>query len=216
MGLRVRNKTKCQLEAEQAYLLDFALAPVGVEALEKAELVVVVDQRGGLLVVGIQASANDRNVVVLAAGEGLAGDVVDHGDLGRPVGLVVHTAGGDVDEATADAPGQNVLGALEEKHGVQLLADAGEHGLEALGLALGAGETVEDEAAAALEGVDLALHQLQDNVVGDEGALVHVLLGLETHGVAVPHCGAQNVTSGQVAVAVGVTKSERGSTLRKA
>lgn len=118
-----------------------------VNGLPDARLLVVVHNGGSLLVVGLKALLEGVGVVVGALDERLAGDVVDHGHLGRVEGGVVGAARCWVDQATRDARDQQGVVDLQLHSVLQGLVALLEHCVETLSLGNGTRETVEDESA---------------------------------------------------------------------
>lgn len=108
-------------------------------------LLVVLDNRDGLLVVGDETLLEGLGVVVGALDEGLAGEVVLHGDLGGSELLVVGATGGDVDQATCDTGDEEVVVDGELDNGVQGLLLVLQHGIQLLSLDNSAGESIENE-----------------------------------------------------------------------
>ena len=135
------------LDDVEHVLPDLAGLLAGVDALPDAGLLVVVDNGGGLLVVGAEALLQGVGVVVGALDEGLAGDVVLHVLLGGVEGGVVGSARGRVDEAAGDAGDEEGVVDLELDDVAELALLLLEHGVEAFSLGNGAGEAVEDESA---------------------------------------------------------------------
>lgn len=169
----------------------------GVNALPDARVLVVADDGGGLLVVGGETLLERVGVVVGALDEGLAGEVVLHVDLGRVEGAVVGAARGGVDEAAGDAGDQQGVVDLELDGVLQRGLLLGQHLVEGLGLGDRPGEAVEDEAALALlVGLELALDHADDDVVADEAAGVHDLLGLLAERGLLGDLGSEHVTGG--------------------
>ncbi|GBE60017.1 transcriptional regulator, putative [Babesia ovata] len=119
-----------------------------------------------------------------------------------------------MNETAANAPLDLVVRAFQQQHRVQLLADRRQHRPQTFGLTLSARESVQNKTATALKRIYLAFNQLYHDLVGNQHALIHEFLGLETHGVAAADSGTQDVAGRQVAVAVGVTESQRLSALQ--
>lgn len=113
-----------------------------------AVLAVVVDDRGGLVVVGAKALLQSLGVVVAALNKGLAGDVILHRLLGGVEGCVVGSAGGRVDQSAGNAGDKEGVVDLKLDSVLQVTLTLLEHGIEALSLGDGAGEAVENEAVA--------------------------------------------------------------------
>ena len=119
----------------------------GVNALPDASLAVVVDDGGGLLVVGGETLLEGVGVVVAALDKGLAGDVVLHVLLRGVEGAVVGAAGGRVDQTASDTGDEERVVNLQLNSMLERLLALLEHGVETLGLGDGSGETVKDETA---------------------------------------------------------------------
>lgn len=122
-------------------LLILGSVDLGPETL----LLVVLDNGDGLLVVGDETLLEGFSIVVGTLDEGLAGDVVLHGDLGGSELLVVGATGGDVDQATGDAGDEEVVVDGELDNGVQGLLLVLQHGIQLLSLDNSAGESIENE-----------------------------------------------------------------------
>jgi hypothetical protein len=183
-------------DVEQA-LPDLAGLLAGVDALPDASVLVVADDGGGLGVVGGEALLEGLGVVVGALDEGLARDVVLHVHLGRVEGAVVGAARGRVDEAAGDAGDEQGVVDLELNGVLQGRLLLRQHLVEGLGLGDRPREAVEDEAALALlVGLELALDHANDNVVADEAAGVHDLLGLLAERGLLGDLGSEHVTGG--------------------
>ena len=73
-----------------------------------------------------------------------------------------------------------------------------QHAVERLGLRHGAREAVEDEAVAGIRLVDAIGDDRNDDVVRDEIAPVHDVLGLESDRRSGPDRGAQHVAGGEL------------------
>jgi hypothetical protein len=167
----------------------------GVDASPDVGLLVVGDDGRGLVVVGGQTLGEGGLVVVGTLDEGLAGDVVGHGLLGRVEDLVVRAAGGGVDETAGDTRDEQAVVDAELDGVLERLLAGLEHVVEALGLGNGAREAVEDEARLALGVVlELALDHANHDLVADETALVHDLLGLSAQLGLLCDLGAEHVT----------------------
>jgi hypothetical protein len=119
----------------------------GIDALPDTGGAVVVDDRGGLLVVGVQALLQGLGVVVAALDQRLASDVVLHVILGGVEGGVVGTAGGGVDQAASDASNEERVVDLELDGVLQRLVALLEHNVKTLGLGDGTGEAIQNETA---------------------------------------------------------------------
>lgn len=132
-------------DVEQA-LPDLTGVLAGVDALPDAGLLVVVDYRGGLGVVGHEALLERISVVVGPLDQGLARNVIRHVLLGRVEGAVVAATRGRVHQAARDAGDEQGVVDLKLNGVLQLLLFLGEHLVESLGLGHGAGEAIEDEA----------------------------------------------------------------------
>lgn len=206
-------------DGEQA-LPDLAGLLGGVNGLPDARLLVVVDHRGGLLVVGLEALLESVGIVVGALDQWLARDVVGHLLLGRVELDVVAAARGGVDQTAGDARYEELVVNLELDGVLEGLVALAEHLVETLGLGDGAGETVKDEAAvchmsgsvsgttlprlrhknipalALLVVVELLLDHANDNLVRDETAGIHDLLSRLAEGGLLGNLGPEHVTGG--------------------
>src|SRR5919206_1544913 len=115
-----------------------------VEAAQEVALVVVLDERGGLLLVDLEALADRLLAIVLALLERLAVDVADALALRRVELDVVHVAVRA--HPAAGEPAHDLVGRhLDEQRGRQAAAELGHLLLERLGLRHVAREAVEQE-----------------------------------------------------------------------
>lgn len=168
----------------------------GVNASPDVGLLVVRDDGRSLVVVGGQTLLEGGLVVVSTLDKGLASNVVGHGLLGRVEDLVVRAAGSGVDETTGDTRDKQLVVDAELNGVLERLLAGLEHVVEALGLGDSARETVEDEAGLALGVVlELALDHANHDLVADETALVHDLLGLSTQLGLLCDLSTEHVTS---------------------
>lgn len=188
----------------------------GIDALPDAGLLVVADHGGRLGVVGCKALLQSIGVVVAALNKRLARHVVLHVVLRGVKGAVVAATGCRVDQTAGDTGDQQGVVDLQLDGVLELLVALREHRVEALGLHDGAGEAIEDEpgqkSAALLVGhgqgwehipslallivVELLLDHANDNLIADETALVHDLLGLAAEGSLLRNLRSQHVTGG--------------------
>lgn len=167
----------------------------GINTSPDVGLLVVVDDGGGLVVVGGQTLGEGGLVVIGTLDEGLASDVVGHGLLGRVEDLVVRTTGSGVNETTGDTGDEQAVVDAELNGVLERLLTGLEHGVEALGLGDGTREAVKDEARLALGVVlELALDHANHDLVADETALVHDLLGLSAQLGLLCDLSAEHVT----------------------
>jgi hypothetical protein len=167
----------------------------GVNASPDLGLLVVVDDGRGLVVVGSQTLLEGGLVVVGTLDEGLASDVVGHGLLGRVEDLVVRATGSGVDETAGDTRDEQLVVDAELNGVLERLLAGLEHVVEALGLGDSAREAVKNEAGLALGVVlELALDHANHDLVADETALVHDLLGLSTQLGLLCDLSAEHVT----------------------
>src|SRR3954453_4229563 len=158
-------------------VVNLGRAAGAVEAVQDVALVVVVDERRGLVAVDLQAAAHRLLAVVLALAERLAVDVADLVVLRRVVLEVVGVA------VRAHAPAREplhdvVLGHVDEERGREPAVDLPQRLVERLGLLVGAREAVEEEAVLGVRLGEPVEDHADDDLVGDEVAAVHVLLGL--------------------------------------
>ena len=157
-------------------------------------LAVVADQRLGLLVIDLKALQDGLFLVVVALDQRLAGDVVLALDLGRIELDVIGAAGGDVHATTAHAGDDLAVRHVDFEHVVDRHAGI----LHGLGLRNGARETVEHVAALAVGFLEAILDQADDDVVADQAAGIHDLLGFEAQRRAGLDGGAQHVAGGNL------------------
>jgi hypothetical protein len=136
---------------------------------------VVLDQRLGLFVVDRQALADGLLPVVVALDQGLSGRVVLSLDLGRVEEDVIGAARREVHAAAAHAADDLVVLDVDLHHRV----DADLLGLQRVCLDHGPGKSVEEESLLAVRLRDPLLDQAQDDVIRDQTAGVHDLLGLQ-------------------------------------
>ena len=87
----------------------------------KALLGVVLSERRGLLVIGVEAFLERIDVVVGAALKRLTCHVVDHGHFGRVELFVVGAAARFVDETSCDTSDEEIVVDLELNYGVEFL-----------------------------------------------------------------------------------------------
>lgn len=171
---------------------------VAVDEVEDLLFAVVVVDGGGHFVERLEALFHDLLLVVGALREGVAGDVVLARDLGGLELGVVDAARGDVEPAAARALDDDVVGDVEAHDAL----DAEVELVHELRLLERAREPVEHPAAAALGHLHGVLDDVEDDLVGDELALVHDVLGLHAVGGLVLDGGAEHVAGGEVADAV--------------
>src|SRR6185295_13635898 len=107
--------------------------------------------------------------------------------------VVVAGAALGAGEAADDALGQRLLVDLHLDHPVELLAGGRQHGVERLGLSLGAREAVQDEALGGIRLGDAVLDQTDHQRVGHQLAPLHDPLGLLAELAARGYRGAQHV-----------------------
>ncbi len=93
---------------------------------------------------------------------------------------------------------QFLVGHGDVEHAVQLPPHVGQHGIQALGLGLGAGEAIEDGAPVAIGPLQPIPHHGDGHVVGHQFALVHVRLGQQAKFCLVPQVLAEQVTASHV------------------
>lgn len=136
--------------------------------------------------------------VVVALHQRFARDVVHAFGLGRIEAYVVAAAAGRVHAAFAHAFDDVAFRHFDLDHVIQ--RDAG--ALERVGLRDGARETVEQVAVGAIGLGQAIAHQADDQVVRDQAARVHDLLGFQAQRRAGLDGGAQHVTGGYLRDAV--------------
>ena len=153
--------------------------PRAVDAAQEALLLVVVDQRLGLLVVLVEPVADHLGLVVVADDQ-----------LGcRRCRRRPPASGGsnstwktwpffDAGAAPAEPAHDLVVGDVDQERRGQLAAELAQLRVERLGLRHGAREAVEDEAVGGLLALDPLGDHADDHLVGDQVAAVHVLLRL--------------------------------------
>src|SRR5438876_794593 len=136
-------------------------------------------------------------------------DVV--GDEGGGIGLGHLEAGLDrrgrvvratlLGGAARQAAQQLFLRHVEQQNAIEALAVLAQRGVNQLRLRGGAREAVEDGTVLRVGIRELFLDETEDHAVGDELAVVHVLLRLAAERGAFPHGGAEDVPSGDFAKA---------------
>src|SRR3954454_21138128 len=158
-------------------IVDLGRAAGAIEAVQDVALVVVVDERRGLLAVDRQALSHRLLAVVLALAERLAVDVADLVVLRRVVLEVVRVA------VRAHAPAREaadevVLGHVDEQRRSEPAVDLPQRVVERLGLLVGPREAVEQEPVGGVLLAEAVEDHGDDELVGHEIAAVHVRLGL--------------------------------------
>lgn len=190
------------LENTEQALPHLARLLAGVDTPPDTGLLVVVDHRGGLGVVGTQTLLEGIGVVVRALDQRLASHIVLHVALGRVEDLVIRAAGGRVDQTASDASHQERVVDLQLNGALELLLTGEKHVVQTLGLGNSAGETIQNESTSRLlvsflvriigrmprwryipvlalsVVVQLALDHVDHDLVADQTSLVHDLLGL--------------------------------------
>jgi hypothetical protein len=126
-------------------LPDLARLLAGINAAPDTGLLIVLDNRGGLGVVGSQTLGEGVGIVIGTLDQRLSGDVVLHVLLGRVEDLVVRAARGRVDQAAGDTSHQQGVVNLQLNGVLKLLVTGDEHVIEALGLRNRPGETIQNE-----------------------------------------------------------------------
>src|SRR5688500_125042 len=178
-----------------------------VDGGEHAETLVELEQRAGLPLVELQPALHGLRLVVFPLDDVSPVLVAQPGDPGRG-GHVVGRAAGATDPATRDPVDDDFGGHVDVDGGVEPARP--EEALELLGLDPGAGEAVEDE-----PDVDDVLFRQpfgddpDHDVVGNEFAALHELLGFEAEGRARDGRGAEHVTGRDVGHAVVPCHPER-------
>ena len=130
---------------EQA-LPDMAGFLASIDKLPDASLLVVVDHRAGLLVVGSQSLLESSLVVVASLDQGLASDIIGHVRLGGVEDLVVRSAGRRVDETTSNSGNEEIIVNAELDSMLERELPRSKHLIKTLGLGDCARETIKDEA----------------------------------------------------------------------
>ena len=208
-------------DTEQA-LPDSARLLAGVDALPDASLLVVVDDRTGLVVVGSQALLKGIGVVVGSLDKRFTGDIVSHGVLRRVENLVVGAAGCRVNQTASDSGNKELIVNAELDGVLEGHLPRSKHLVEALGLGNCAREPVKDESKRTCPSVsrppnataypdlpvqhepvlalvvvlELVLDHVDHDLVADQTTLVHNLLGLTSQLGLLCDLGAEHVTGG--------------------
>lgn len=116
-----------------------------VNALPDAGILVVADNGSCLGVVGGETLLQGFGVIIGALNQGLASQVIRHGDLGRVEDLVVRAAGSRVHQSACDACYKERIIDLQLYCMLQFLVLLRQHFVKRLGLSNCAGKTVKDE-----------------------------------------------------------------------
>lgn len=140
-----RRASLLLLEDVQEALPDLPRLLAGVDLPPDARLLVVTDNRTGLLVVRAQPLRQGVGIVVAPLDQGLARDVVDHLLDWRGEDLVVAAAAGRVDETSCDAANEQVVVDLQLNGVLERSLSLVQHAIELLGLGDCAWESIEDE-----------------------------------------------------------------------
>src|SRR3954451_1446259 len=178
-------------------VVDLGRAAGAVEAVQDVVVVVVLDERLRLVAVHLQALADGLLAIVLALGQRLAVQVAHAVLLRRVVLDVVRVAVG-ADAPDGQPPHDVVLGHVDEERGGEAAVDLLQRGVERLGLLVRAWEAVEEEAVLGVGLGEPVEDHADDDLVGDQVAAVHVLLGLLAEVRAVLDGLAQHVARGDV------------------
>src|SRR5262249_36873994 len=151
---------------------DLVRAPGRLDLGELPALAVEVDERSGLLVVHLEARGDDLLPVVVALKELAAAAVAHPFDLGRVEDDVIHRTAARARAPAGEAPHQLRLRNEEADH-LEIAPLRGADLLEPDGLSNRTGKTVEDEALGAPRLCEAGFHQVENQVVRHEHALVH-------------------------------------------
>ena len=138
-----------------------------VDPAQDALVVEELDQRLGLLVVGLEPVADHVGLVVVADQQLAAVDVADTLALGRVEIGVEDVSRLGAGAAPAQPPRDHIVGSIDQEDSGEAAAELAHLRLERLGLGNGAGEAVEDEAVGGLVGVDPLGDRADDHLVGD-------------------------------------------------
>ncbi len=171
-----RSSRRSVASVARMWSCTLTLSCVPSKRRSSAALLVVVDQRLGLLVVGRQALGDLLRLVVGALLERLAVLVAAALVLGRVELDVVEVPVGAL-AAAREALDHGLVGRVDQQRRGQPPAALVELLGERVGLRHGAREAVEQEAVVAVL-VDLLEDHRDHQIVGHQAAVVHVLLGL--------------------------------------
>ena len=153
---------------------------------------IVLDERRGLRLVDVKTVLDGlRLVVVTLVHLAAAARAGVHAGRG---GVAAGAAGATRAQALDDDAGLNG----DEQGGVERATHGGELGVERDGLGGVAREAVEDEALLGVVGLKALLDEVDDQVIGNELALVHVALGLHAELGALLDGGTQKVAGRDV------------------
>src|SRR4051794_7694814 len=186
-----------RLDRRAEVVVDLGRAARAVEAAQDVAVVVVLDERRGLVAVDVEPRADRLLAVVLALVQRLAVDVAAVVVPRRVVLDVVHVAVRA--HAPPRQPPHDVVGRhVDEERRAQAAAHALERLVERLRLLGRAREAVEQEAVRGVLVAEAIEDHADDHVVGHELAAVHVPLGLAAQVRALLHRRAQDVAGGDV------------------
>ena len=123
----------------------------------------------GLLVINRQPLAHGTFSIVFALLQRFTGDVVHTLSLWRVVDHVIYTARSGVYPATGDALDQLFVFNLNLHHSIDRNAGL----IHGLGLGNGPRKPVEQEAVGTVIGLNAFFHQIDDDVIRDQGTRIH-------------------------------------------
>src|SRR5215208_5347523 len=180
-------------------LLDLVWRHGPVDLVEDALILVVRDERLGLLPVLREAVLDHLGLVVIADDQLAAVDVADPLLLRRVELDVIDVARVLLARApSAQSAHDLLLRDLDQDGGGHLSVQLLHLGVERLGLRHGAWEAVEDEAVGGLLPLEAVRNHPDDHLVGHQVAAIHVLLGLLADLGPLLDRGAQDVAGGVV------------------
>lgn len=135
------------IENTEEALPDGARFLAGIDTLPDAGLLVVVDDRAGLLVVGRESLLESVGVVIASLDERLASNVIGHVGLWGVEDLVVRTTGCRVNETAGDSGNKELVVNTELNGVLKSLLPWCKHLVKTLGLSNSTGETIKNESA---------------------------------------------------------------------
>src|SRR5579875_2733293 len=177
-------------------VVHLARAAGAVDASQQPALVVVADQRLGLLVVDAQAVSHDLGAIVVALDQTRAILVADPLALGGVILDVVVVSRLDAHPPARDAPDDLLVGDVDQQRRGDAPPESAELLVKRPGLLERARKAVEDEAVARILLLQALAGHREDQLVGHELAGIHVALGLLPELALLSHVGAQHVARG--------------------
>lgn len=176
----IQNLVLFASEVSKHFFPDLLRRLAGVKTPPDTFLLVKVGDGRSRLVVRLETLLESVGIVVRTLNKRLSGNVVLAGNLRGSKLDVVGAARGRVHKTASDTADQEVVLDLELDGVLDRLLASVKHLVQLLRLNHGTGEAVQDEAVLAISTVKVVLDQVNDELVRDETASLHDLLGLET------------------------------------